>query len=143
MRGRVLYRQSRPRAVSSFRSPIEKPGSRGSFPLDSARRFARNVKHDAVDFRHLVDDAVGDAGDRLVGQTRPIRGHGISAHYRADRDDILVGTGIAHHADALRIGQHREALPKLFVETRVLDLIDNDPIGGAQGFQASDALPRP
>src|SRR5919112_5207438 len=54
-------------------------GSRAfrSFPLDRAGRLAGHVQHHAVDLCHLVGDPGGDAGQDVVGQPGPVRGHRV------------------------------------------------------------------
>src|SRR4051812_8142919 len=48
-------------------------------PLDGARRPRRDVVDDAVDARHLVDDAARQPLEQVVGQPGPVGGHGVVA----------------------------------------------------------------
>src|ERR1044071_3396252 len=55
------------------------PLARSSFPFYRARRLRADVVHHAVDAAHLVDDAVGDLAQDVVGQLRPVRRHPVYA----------------------------------------------------------------
>src|SRR5919107_2331434 len=82
----------------------------GSLPLYGAWRFARDVQGDAVDAGDLVDDAVGDALEEVVGETGPVGGHGVVGGDGPDDDRVGVGSGVAHHADGVDGRQNGEAL---------------------------------
>jgi sortase A len=69
-----------------------------SLPLDRGWRLGRDVIGDAVDAAHLVDDAVGDLGQKLMRQLRPFGRHEVGGLHRAQRHDVFVGPDIAHHA---------------------------------------------
>src|SRR3712207_6844313 len=95
--GNVLERHSYSRWTPS--SPLAGSGrasgrGRGSgallLPLDGARRLARHVEHHAVDLGHLVGDPGGDAGQDVVGQPGPVRGHGVLAGHRPQHDRVAV-----------------------------------------------------
>src|SRR6476659_7028295 len=62
-----------------------------SLPLDRRRRLAGDVVDDAVDPGDLVDDAVGDAAEELVGERAPVGGHEVVGVDGAESDDALVG----------------------------------------------------
>ncbi len=47
------------------------------FPLDGRRRLGADVVNHPVDTPDLVDDAVGDACQEILGKPGPIRRHGI------------------------------------------------------------------
>src|SRR5919107_810049 len=115
-----------PRAIepSANRIPMNAPAtarSRGRltmrlFPLDGARRLARDVEHDAVDLADLVDHARGDLLQQVVGQARPVGRHRVVGGDRADRDQVAVGALITLYADRADVGQHAEGLPQLAVQ---------------------------
>src|SRR5262245_34215726 len=67
-------------------------------PLDRGRRLRRDVVDDAVHALHLVRDAVRDRGEHVVREPRPVRRHGVRRGDAAERDDVLVGALVAHHA---------------------------------------------
>src|SRR5215831_9984021 len=60
-----------------------------SLPLDGGGRLAGDVVDHAVDPLHLVDDPVAHAGEQVVGQARPVRGHAVERLHRAQRDRVL------------------------------------------------------
>src|ERR1700687_5905211 len=80
-------------------------------PLDGAGRLACDVEDDPVDALDLVDDAVTNARQHLVGNARPIGGHGVLACHDAHCDDVGIGAIVAHHADGFERCQHGERLP--------------------------------
>jgi hypothetical protein len=67
-----------------------------------------------------------------VRQTCPVRGHSIEAFDCPDGHRELVGSRIAHHANALHGQQHREALPQPFVPSRAPHFLGHDGVGLAQ-----------
>ena len=74
-----------------------------SFPLDRAGRLRRDVVDDAVDAGDFVDDAVGDAGEHVVGQAGPVGRHGVVGGDGAERDDVAVGAEVAHARRRVRV----------------------------------------
>src|SRR5262249_58334705 len=49
-----------------------------SFPLDRARWFRGDVVDDAVDAAHLVDDAGGDAAEKVVREREVVGRHAVA-----------------------------------------------------------------
>ena len=117
---------------SSFR----RGARRDLFPLDGAGRLRRDVEHDPVDLAQLADHARRDLLEQVVGQARPVGGHGVVAGDRADDDDVAVGALVALHADRADVGQHAEGLPQLAVQAGVADLVLQDVVGVAQEVEA-------
>src|SRR5690606_35462587 len=111
---------------------VPDPGHATLLPLDGGGGFAADVVADPVDPTNLVDDAIGDPRQHLVGEPRPIGGHGILTRDRTNRQRVLVRPAIAHYADALHRQEHTEHLPQLAVETRLADFLDDDGVGFAQ-----------
>ena len=110
-----------------------------SFPFDRRRRLRRDIVRDAVDAAHLVDDAGRDFFQQCVGQLGPVGGHEVAGLHRAQRDDIVVGAAVAHHADALDRQEDRERLARQVVPALPADrvdgraqLLDEDRVGAAQ-----------
>ena len=103
-----------------------------SLPLDRRRRLRAHVVDDAVHAAHLIDDAVGDTPEHVVRERVPVGGHAVGARHGAERDDVLVGAIVAHHADAPHRQQHGERLPDLVVEIRFANLLEIDRVGAAQ-----------
>src|SRR5215218_2914239 len=106
-----------------------------SFPLYGAGRLAGNVQRHAVDAGHLVDDAVADLLQQVVGESGPVCGHRVVGgdgpnHYR-----VGVGTGVAHYADGVYSRQYGEALPQLAVEACVSYLVLQHGVGFAKDLQ--------
>ena len=114
-----------------------------SLPFDGSRRFARDIQDHAIDFWHFVDNPIGHASDGFIRKPSPISGHCVGANYGADSDDVLVGSSVAHNTYALGIRQDGEALPKFFVQARVFDFVDHDPVGSTQDFELFVGSPRP
>ena len=73
--------------------------------------------------------------EQFVRQPRPVGGHPVSTVDRADGDGVLIGAGIAHHADALHRQQHGEALPKARVPPFALHFLSDDGIRSPQQIQ--------
>src|SRR5450759_5308812 len=111
-----------------------------SFPFDRCRRLAGNIINHAIQTAYFVDDAVRDATEEIVGQFRPGRGHEIAGDHGAQRDNVIVGAAIAHHADAFYRQEHGEGLRNLVVPAHAIvvpgiaQFFDEDGIGAAQQF---------
>ena len=78
-------------------------------------------------------DEIG--AEQVVRQPRPVGRHAVAALDRADRDRVLVGALVAHHADALHRQQHRERLPEPPVPAGLPDLVDDDGVGAPQQIE--------
>ncbi len=59
-------------------------------------------------------------------EVRPIGGHEVGGFDRTDRDDVFVGSEVAHHADRLDGQQDDEGLGRAVVEIRRAQLVDED-----------------
>src|SRR4029453_3171719 len=70
-----------------------------SFPLDRARRFARDIVADAIDAFDFVADASRDPGEQFIGKPHPICSHAILTFDDTEDDRVFVSPLIAHHAD--------------------------------------------
>src|SRR5262245_26570123 len=106
--------------------------SPGSLPLDGARRFRGDVEDHAVDSVDLVDDPRRDLPEEIVRQPRPVRGHRVLAHHRAERDHLRVRAEIPHDSHRPDGQQHGERLPQLALEAGGADLVLDDRVGIAQ-----------
>src|SRR3954447_893751 len=116
----------------SIRTSEWAPLSRGSLPLDGSRRLRGDVVGDAIDACDLVDDAARHRLQQVVGQSRPVRRHGVVARDSADDDGMAIGPLVAHDADAANVGQHGEGLPQLAVEAGAVYLLANDRVSVLQ-----------
>src|SRR5437763_2916219 len=105
-------------------------------PLNGPGRLRRDVVRHTVHTGNLVDDPRGDALEHLVRQAGPVGGHRVFGGHRAQHDRVGVRAVVAHHADGLDGGQHREALPDLSVETGPPDLLDDDGVGVLQDLDS-------
>lgn len=103
-----------------------------SLPLDGGRRLAAHVVGHAGDAGDLVDDAVGDLLQQLVGQVRPAGGHEVDGLHGAQRDHPLVAAAVADHAHGLHRQEDGEGLAGLVVPAGVVQLLDEDGVGLAQ-----------
>src|SRR5829696_6577863 len=106
-----------------------------SFPLYGAGRFAGNVQRDAVDAGHLVDDAVADLLQQVVGKSGPVRSHSVVGGDGPDHYRVRICPGIAHDADGVYSRQYGEALPQLAVEPCVSYLVLQHGVGLAKDFE--------
>jgi len=106
----------------------------GLLPLDGRGRLGGHVVHHAVHAVYLVDDAAGDLADHVVGQLRPVRGHGVGGLDDAHDDRALVGTLVSHDADALDVGQNREVLPAAVLAVAFASLLEQALVVGVQLF---------
>src|SRR6267143_4858693 len=101
-----------------------KSASMRLLPLYRRGRLARDVVDHAVDAAHFIHDAVGHFGEELVRQRRPVRGHEVGGLHRAQCDDVLVGTPVAHDAYGFHREKHRKCLRHLVVPTAGAQLLD-------------------
>src|SRR6266516_953880 len=105
------------------------------FPLDRRRRLRRDVEHDPVHGRDLVDDPRRDRLQQVIWQPRPVGRHRVVARHRAHHDWVAVRALVALDADRADRRQHRERLPQLAVEPRAADLLLEDRVGLAQDLE--------
>src|ERR1700710_1379693 len=94
-----------------------------SLPFDRAWRLRCDVVDHAIDAVDLVDEPRGDLCEQLVRQARPVGRHRVLGGHGAHGDRVLVGAGIAHHADRADRRKHREDLPQLTFESGAPDLV--------------------
>src|SRR5215211_7254476 len=106
-----------------------------SFPLYGAGRFAGNVQRDAVDAGHLVDDAVADLLQQVVGESGPVRSRRVVGGDGPDHYRVRICPGIAHDADGVYSRQYSEALPQLAVEPCVSYLVLQHGVGFAKDLE--------
>src|SRR5216684_7497495 len=106
-----------------------------SLPLDGAGRFRGHVVDHAVDALDLVDDAGRGMRQERHVELIEIRGHAVGRSHGAQRDDVLIGAAVTHHADGLDRQDHRKRLPDVVVEPGAADLLDEDLVGKPQDLQ--------
>src|SRR5215203_5561520 len=106
-----------------------------SFPLYSTGRLAGNVQRHTVDAGHLVDDAVADLLQQVVGESGPVCGHRVVGGDSPDDDGVRISSGIAHDADGVDRRQYGEALPQLAVEPCVSYLVLQHGVSFAKDLQ--------
>ncbi len=106
-------------------------------PTRSSRRLRRDVEHDAVHVRDLVRDAVRDLREGVVGQARPVRGHGVLRGHRTQHDRVTVGAAVALDTHGADVGEQDDrALPDLFVEAGRGEFLAGDLVGGTEQLEA-------
>src|SRR5699024_9890682 len=98
------------------------------FPLDGRGRLGGDVVDDPVYTRNLIDNPAADLLQHLIRDAGPVAGHTVDAGNRADRDSVVIGTPVAHNADAADVGQDGEILPDLTVEAGAGDLLAQDRV---------------
>src|SRR5215218_7619464 len=106
-----------------------------SFPLYGAGRLAGNVQRHAVDAGHLVDDAVADLLQQVVGEAGPVCGHRVVRGDGPDHYGVGVGPRVAHDTDGVDSRQYGEALPQLAVEACVSYLVLQHGVGLAKDLE--------
>ena len=62
----------------------------GLFPLDGSRRLGGDVVDAAVDALDLVDNAVGNSGKKVVGESVPIGSHVIGSLDTANSSGLCI-----------------------------------------------------
>src|SRR5439155_104950 len=72
------------------------------------------------------------AGEQLVRQRRPVRGHEIGRLHCAQRDRVLVRPAVAHDADRADRQEHGEGLRDLIVPAGATQFLDEDRVRTAQ-----------
>ncbi len=115
-----------PQRVQSFKN---------SFPLDGGRGLGGNIVDDAIDTRHLIDDADGNTIQHIVGNAGPVSSHEVGGGDAAERQRIVIRPAIAHNAHGAHIGQHRKVLIHGALQMRLGDLIPEDEVRQTQGVQ--------
>src|SRR5207244_10599922 len=70
-----------------------------SLPLNRPRRFAGDIKANAIHAFDFVDDATGKLFHEFVGQLHPIGGHSVLRFDRADRNREIIRPLITHDAN--------------------------------------------
>ena len=103
-----------------------------SFPLDGRRGFRGNIVDNAVDMRHLIDDADGNTIQHIVGNAGPVSGHEVGGGDAAERQRIVIRPAVTHDADGAHGGEDREILAETAVEPGLGDLVAEDEVGVAQ-----------
>src|SRR5262245_4543077 len=126
--------------ASKRREPAKtvEPATRGLslLPLDRARGLGADVVDDPVHAAHLVGDRAGDLGEEIRGQTGPVGGHAVQAVDGTEGDDVLVGTAVAHDADALHRQEDGEGLPGALVPATFFQGAEKDRVALAQDLQS-------
>lgn len=90
---------------------MSKSLNRALFPLYSRWWFAGDVVDYSIDVRYLVNDAIGDVGEKVVREACPIGSHSVLAGHGAQGYQIAVSPIVSHNADALNIGKDGKSLP--------------------------------
>ena len=98
------------------------------FPFHRCRGLCCNIIDYAVDSLDLVGDSVRDLCKHLERDSRPVRRHKVVGSHRAKRDEAVVSPRVAHDADAVDVGEHREILVDVAVDAGELDLLAEDGV---------------
>ena len=106
-----------------------------SFPFDGGRGFGCDIQDNAAGVGDFVNDAGGDTGDQIVGETGPVRSHEVIRGDGTEGDGIVIGALIAHDADALDAGKDGEILVYMAVKAGGSDLLAEDGIGLPDDFR--------
>ncbi len=68
-------------------------------PLNGAGGLGAYVVDDTIDALNLIDDAVGESAQEIVGEVSPVGGHPVSTGDGTDANDVFIGARIAHDTD--------------------------------------------
>src|SRR3990172_2381904 len=71
------------------------------FPFDRTWGFRANVIDDSVHAFDFIYDSIGDMSQNVVGDIRPVGGHAVPARHRAQRNDVVISSFVAHDANSL------------------------------------------
>ena len=85
---------------------------------------------------HLVDDAVGEPAEYLVGDLCPVGGHEVVGGDGADGDQLVIGARVAHDADRLDARKHHKELTQLLGIAAFLHLVAQNRVRLLQGLDA-------
>ncbi|EIT87961.1 cytosine deaminase [Parascardovia denticolens IPLA 20019] len=106
------------------------------FPFDGRRRLGGHIQDDSVDTSALIGDPGGNGSKHIVGDARPISGHGILGRNRSQDHGIAISTLVTLNAYGMDISQQNDrALPDITVQVGLGKLLTSDRIGFAQQIQ--------
>ena len=80
------------------------------FEFDGRRWFGREIKEHAVDASDLIDDPIGNKGEKLIWKSGWFGGHEVIGVDGAEDDGVVIGTLIAFDANALHVRESGEIL---------------------------------
>src|SRR5690606_5502894 len=106
-----------------------------SFPLDGARRLARDVVDDTVDALDLVYDAGRGAAEELHVVVVEVRCHAVDRSNGTQSADIVIGAVVTHYTHRLDGQKYCECLPDRVVKPRLANLVQIDRVGLTQDFE--------
>lgn len=109
-------------------------GSGSLFPFDGGGGLGGDVVNDSVDAPDLVDDAVGDGGQGVVGESCPVRGHGVQGVDGPYGAGVFVCALVAHDAHGAAGEKDGEGLPDGLVVGKLFDLFLDPEVGLLQQF---------
>src|SRR5829696_6731996 len=88
---------------------------------------------------HLIDDAIADSSQRVVGETGPVGGHCVFRSDSSHRANATVGPIVAHDADRANGQENGEVLPNLSACAQCVDLFAHHRVRASQQLEI---LPR-
>ena len=94
--------------------------------------LAGYVVEDAVHAGDFGDDAAAHAVQQVVGQLRPVGGHGVGALHGAHDDGVPVGALVAHDAHGADVRQRGEVLPHGVLAVALAGLLEQALVVGVQ-----------
>ena len=71
---------------------------------------------------------------KIVGQTRPPRGHEIDGLHRTQRNNIVIATPVAHYADRPHRQEYGKCLAGLVIKVVLVELFDENVVSILQLF---------
>ena len=107
----------------------------GLLPLYCRAGLGGEVEEDAVDVLYLACDALGDVLQQLEGYVLHRSGHGVLGVDSADDDGVSEGALAVLDAYRLEVRHGGEVLPNLALETVLRELLAQDSVALADGFE--------
>ena len=101
------------------------------FPFNGCRGFGGNVVDDAVNVFHFVDDSDAYFVQHLIGDAGPIGGHEVGGGDGAQCQGVVVGSEVAHNADASVVGKDGEVLVDVVIHAGFGDFVAEDVVGAS------------
>src|SRR5260370_33788226 len=95
------------------------------FPFNRGGWLRGDIVDHAIDARYLIDDAVRDTRQQLVGQARPVGGHKVAGGDGSHSPKVGIGAEIAHHTHALYRRETRQGPAQAPVDTWLAHLFAN------------------
>ena len=102
------------------------------FPLYGCGRLAGNIVDYPADSVNLIDYAVGDTSEQLIGKMSPVSGHEVNSLNGAECNDILVLSSVALDTYRLYRKEYGKCLADLVIPACLAELLEEDGVCPAE-----------